>query len=60
MAKKDNTPALWAKDAVDWAIKNNILRGDDKGDYKLTSNVTRQETMVFFSRLAEVLKRDLK
>lgn len=60
MANKDNTPATWAKSAVEWAIKNDILRGDNEGNYKLNSVCTRQETMVFFSRLAEVLKRDLK
>lgn len=57
---KDNTPAQWAKPAVEWAIKNNILRGDNDGDLKLNAVCTRQETMVFFSRLAEVLKRDLR
>ena len=32
---KDNTPDVWAKEAVDWAVKNKILSGDENGNYKL-------------------------
>ena len=47
---KDNTPDAYAKEAVDWAIKNGILKGNDKGDYMLHSNVTRQDMLVFLYR----------
>jgi N-acetylmuramoyl-L-alanine amidase CwlA len=50
MIKVDNTPDAYAKDAVEWAIKNKILKGTEQGDYKLHSNVTRQELLVFLHR----------
>ncbi len=46
VAKLDNTPDAWAKDAVEWAVKNGIMKGDANGDYKLRSNITRQELLV--------------
>ena len=48
--KKDNTPDTYAKEAVDWAVKKGILAGDSNGDYKLHSNVTRQDVLVFLHR----------
>lgn len=49
-AALDNTPDAWAKDAVDKAIGAGVLRGDDKGDLKLHSPVTRQELAVILAR----------
>lgn len=49
VAHGDNTPDAYAKEAVEWAIKNEILKGDGK-DYKLHSNVTRQDMLVFLYR----------
>lgn len=49
--KLDNTPDAWAKEAVDWAIENKILFGDENGNYKLHDNCTRQEMLVFINRL---------
>ena len=46
----DNTPDDYAKEAIDWAIKNGILKGTLEGDYKLHSNVTRQDALVFLHR----------
>ena len=46
----DNTPDAYAKEAVEWAIKNGILKGTEEGDYKLHSNVTRQDALVFLYR----------
>ncbi len=46
----DNTPDTWAKEAVDWAVKNNILHGDENGNYKLHDVCTRQEMLVFINR----------
>ena len=55
--KKDNTPDAWAKEAVDWAVENKILFGDENGNYKLHDNCTRQEMLVFINRVCEkVLK----
>ena len=47
----DNTPDAWAKEAVDWAVKNKILFGDENGNFKLHDNCTRQEMLVFINRL---------
>ena len=47
--KKDNTPDSYAKEAVEWAVKKGILVGSN-GDYKLHSNVTRQDVLVFLHR----------
>lgn len=49
VAHGDNTPDAYAKEAVEWAITNGILKGDGK-DYKLHSNVTRQDMLVFLYR----------
>lgn len=49
-AKVDNTPDSYAKDAVAWALKEGVLKGDTKGDYKLHSNITRQDVLVFLYR----------
>lgn len=49
VAHGDNTPDSYAKEAVEWAVKNGILKGDGK-DYKLHSAVTRQDMLVFLYR----------
>lgn len=46
----DNTPDAWAADAVAMAVKAGVLVGDDKGDLKLHSPVTRQELAVMLAR----------
>ena len=46
----DNTPDAYAKEAIDWAVKEGILKGTETGDYKLHSAVTRQELLVFLHR----------
>lgn len=48
--KKDNTPNTWAVDAVEWAKKNNILRGTTDGDLLLHKSCTREEVIVFLHR----------
>ncbi len=48
--KKDNTPAEWAKDAVNWAVKEGLLKGDENGDYKLHENITVERFLVFLYR----------
>lgn len=49
-AKIDNTPDSHGKEAVEWAKKEKILLGDQNGDFKLHSNVTRQDVLVFLHR----------
>lgn len=56
MANKDNTPDAWAAEAVDWAVKNNILCGDNTGNLKLHDTCTRQEVIIFINRLFNMVK----
>ena len=51
IAEADNTPDAWAKDSVDFAVKNGILFGDENGNLKLGKECTRQEIIVFLYRL---------
>lgn len=46
----DNTPADWAAEAVDWAVVNGIMRGDEKGNLRLRDAVTREEMCVMMKR----------
>ena len=50
VVKMDNTPDSYATEAVVWAVKEGILKGNEKGDYKLHTNVTRQDMLVFLHR----------
>ncbi|MCD8049443.1 MAG: N-acetylmuramoyl-L-alanine amidase [Clostridia bacterium] len=47
----DNTPDSWAAEAVRAAVDNGILYGNDEGNYKLHTECTRQEMIVFMYRL---------
>lgn len=49
----DNTPRDFAKDAVEWAKTNGIMRGDASGDLHLSRPVTREELMVFMHRFSK-------
>ncbi len=46
----DNTPDKYAEKAVEWAQKNGILKGDDKGDLRLHEGITRQDAVVMLYR----------
>ena len=46
----DNTPDKWAESAVDFALDNDIIKGDDKGDLKLHSGCTHEDVIVFLYR----------
>ncbi len=46
----DNTPAAWAEDAVEWAASLGIIKGDDSGDLRLGSPLTREEFCVMLKR----------
>lgn len=47
---KDNTPADWAKDAINWAVQKGILKGDEHGNYGLHENITVERFLVFLYR----------
>lgn len=46
----DNTPNAYAESAVKWALEQGILKGDDKGDYRLHDNISRQDLLVMLYR----------
>ncbi len=48
--KLDNTPDAYAREAVDKAIANGVLKGDDKGNLKLHEAITRQDMIVILDR----------
>lgn len=50
----DNTPDIWAKEAIEWAKNNGILKGDDTGNLKLHDVCTRQEVLVFLNRYSNL------
>lgn len=56
--KMDNTPDSWAEEAVNWAVENKILFGDENGNYKLHSNCTRQEMLIFINRLYKLIEKE--
>lgn len=52
----DNAPDEWAKEAVEWAINNDVLKGDENGNYKLHEACTREQMCVFMKRLYDFMK----
>ena len=52
---RDSMPAEWAKEAVEWAQENGILRGDETGNPMLAQSVTREQMCVFLHRLYDML-----
>lgn len=52
----DNTPNKWAVEAVEWAKKNKIIMGDEKGNLKLHSECTREDVLVFLERYDKNVK----
>lgn len=53
----DNTPDTWAAEAVNYAVKNGILYGDESGNYKLHNDCTRQEMLIFLYRAYKAIKK---
>lgn len=47
-----NEPNEWAVDAIEWAVNNGILKGDDAGDLMLHTPATREDVIVFMYRMA--------
>jgi murein DD-endopeptidase MepM/ murein hydrolase activator NlpD len=54
----NNEPAEWARESVEWAAdkSNGILFGDQYGNYRLSKECTRQETMIFLNRLTKLME----
>ncbi len=50
----DNKPAAWSKDAVEWAVSNGLMVGDDKGDLMLRSPITREQFCVMLKRYHDI------
>lgn len=59
-ASDNGNPSDWAREAVEWAIKSDILRGNAKPDgtvdYKLRDSCTREEVAVFLYRFLEYIE----
>ena len=53
----DNTPATWSKEAVNWALENHLLLGDENGDLKLRGNLTREQFCVMLKRYHNMLQK---
>lgn len=51
----DSEPAEWAKDAVEWAVENGIIFGNENGDLMLRQPCTREQMLVFLHRFAEYI-----
>lgn len=50
-----NEPNDWAKESVEWAVKNKIMFGDENGDLGLDNPCTREQMVVFLHRLSKLL-----
>ena len=47
----DNAASIWAQEAVDGALANKFLVGDEAGDLRLHAAATREEVLVFLHRI---------
>ena len=43
----DNTPKFAGRSSVDWAVKQKLLVGDNRGNWKLNNNLTKQEAIEY-------------
>ena len=48
----DNSPSAWAKEAVEWAQEQGLLKGDQYGNLQLHKEMTREEMCVFLYRFS--------
>ena len=55
-SKLDNVPALWAEEAVAWAVKGGIISGDEHGDLMLRSPLTREQFCVMLKRYHDSIR----
>ena len=47
---RDNIPAEWSKEAVEWMTDNGIMTGGDNGNLMLRSPITREQFCVMLKR----------
>lgn len=47
----DNIASTWAQEAIDWALANRFLVGDQTGNLRLHDPATREETIVILHRI---------
>lgn len=55
----DNQPSEWSKEAIKWAVKNNILRGDTDGNFGLREPCTVEKALTFLYRAIKNIKFDI-
>lgn len=53
----DNKPATWSKEAVDWALENHLLLGDENGNLKLRGNLAREQFCVMLKRYHNMIRK---
>lgn len=52
--KPKNDASEWAKEAVDWAVANGLIQGDENGDLKLKENVTTERFLTILHRFSKI------
>ena len=55
----DNEPSEWSKEAIEWAARNKILQGDEKGDYKLREPCTTERFITLLHRALKNIELDI-
>lgn len=58
-SNNSNEVSEWAKEAVEWAVKNNILQGNDAGDYMLKEPCTTERFITLLHRAIKTIKIDI-
>lgn len=56
--KLDNTPSSWSEEAIEWAVNNGILKGDENGNLMLRENATREQIVVMLHRVYKLIKAE--
>lgn len=54
----DNEPNEWSKEAVEWAVNNGLLKGDENGDLMLRKTATREQIVTMLHRLYKLIKSE--
>ena len=55
----DNNPSEWLEEAIKWAVKNSILRGDTSGNLVLREPCTVEKAITFLYRALKNIKFDI-
>ena len=54
---KDNEPGEYGRDSVSWAIKQGILKEDNRHNIHLSKVCTRQEALAYMKALYDLLNK---